>query len=108
MKTSSKMTTKHILTSDTSVKVEVVRSEYGFDCPVVTVTGGDEFGRYEIVLGLASQVYGLASEGKIDLSKWGVNINNCRLELEPCDGADTKQGLAILKGLDYAQTVRSW
>lgn len=84
--------------SQMKCEVRVVKSEYGHEHPAILVTGKAEFARCSKVYYLASVVYGLAEQGTVDLALWAVNVdlNNYRIELEPCDGAVTAEGVGIL------------
>lgn len=84
--------------SSVSTKITVATSEYGFEIPVIEVTGL-EFLRNATILHLTASIYELAGNGKVDLRLWAAhaNLGGCRVELEPCESAKTADGLRILK-----------
>jgi len=85
------------------VEIRIVRSQYGGDNPAATVTGGTEFRRLAAMHRVEAAVWdvlaGLEENGGTAHRRWAVcgNRDCYRVEMEPCEGAEPGEGLAILK-----------
>lgn len=101
---------KTIAKKSSLVKFEVMAiiSSYGIETPVIQVTGGlNASAKYAAVYQLAARLYRLDSDGLTDMLRTCAvcpDLDNYRLVLEPCAGADLDKLLVLLRGL--ARMVR--